>query len=194
MFNGIIYNLGIIKSKNISNNNCYIEVGIDKKFADINIGSSINCNGVCLTLIKKKKKSLFFYLSIESMNISNFKDIQKGDTINLEKSLKFGNRISGHYVQGHVDTTGVVKNISILGKSWFLDIAINKNFVKYLVYKGSISINGVSLTISKILNNSFQIVIIPHTLGLTNLVKLEKKDVVNIEIDIFSKYLFKLKN
>ena len=128
------------------------------------------------------------------MLISNFKYIIKGDIINLEKSLKFGNRISGHYVQGHVDTTGSVKNISILGKSWRLEIIINKNFVKYLVYKGSISINGVSLTISKIINNTFQIVIIPHTLGLTNLLKLKKKDVVNIEFDIFNKYLLKIKN
>jgi len=194
MFNGIIYNLGIIKFKKTSNNNCYIEVNVKKKFTDIKIGSSINCNGVCLTLIKKNVKSLFFYLSKETILISNFKYIVKGDIINLEKSLKFGNRISGHYVQGHVDTTGSVKNISILGKSWRLEITINKNFVKYLVYKGSISINGVSLTISKIINNTFHIAIIPHTLGLTNLVKLKKKDVVNIEFDIFNKYLLKIKN
>ena len=194
MFNGIIYNLGTIKFKKTGNNNCYIEVNVNKKFTDIKIGSSINCNGVCLTLIKKNVKSLFFYLSKETMLISNFKYIIKGDIINLEKSLKFGNKISGHYVQGQVDTTGTVKNISILGKSWRLEIIINKNFVKYLVYKGSISINGVSLTISKIINNTFQIVIIPHTLGLTNLLKLKKKDVVNIEFDIFNKYLLKIKN
>ena len=193
MFNGIIYNLGIIKSKNISNNNCYIEVGIDKKFADINIGSSINCNGVCLTLIKKKKKSLFFYLSIESMNISNFKDIQKGDTINLEKSLKFGNRISGHYVQGHVDTTGIESQIPVLNKSWvvaFNSPSINK---KYLIEKGSISINGVSLTIFEIKKNIFKISIIPHTLKSTNLFKLKKNKQVNIEFDIFGKYLLNLR-
>ena len=103
--------------------------------------------------------------------------------------MKYGNRISGHFVQGHVDTTSKVKTIKFLGKSWFINFKLTKKYKKYLINKGSITINGVSLTISKILKDGFQIVIIPHTLKLTNLVNLRARDVVNVEFDILSKYI-----
>ena len=109
----------------------------------------------------------------------------------MEKPLKFGQRISGHFVQGHVDTTCKIKNIKILGKSWLIDFKLPKNYSKFIVEKGSITINGVSLTIAKIINTGFQIAIIPHTLKLTNLIKLKKNDIVNVEFDILGKYIKK---
>ena len=112
---------------------------------------------------------------------------------NIEKSIKHGNKISGHYVQGHVDTTGRVVNTTILNKTWIVVFEIQKNFQKYLIEKGSIAINGVSLTISKIIKNRFEVNIIPHTLKLTNLTKLKKGNSVNLEFDIFGKYLLNLK-
>ena len=115
--------------------------------------------------------------------------MNKGDLINLEKPLKYGDRISGHFVQGHVDTTSVIKTIDFIGKSWFINFKLLKKYKKYLIQKGSIAINGVSLTISKILKDGFQIVVIPQTLKLTNLIYLKKKDVVNIEIDVLGKYI-----
>ena len=121
-------------------------------------------------------------------NNSNFKKAKNNQIINLEKSLKFGNRISGHFVQGHVDTTAVIKKIENVGKSCRITFSLAKKFKKYIVQKGSISINGVSLTISKILNIGFQITIIPKTLKLTNLIHLKKKDLVNIEFDLIGKY------
>ena len=133
-----------------------------------------------------------FYLSKETLNKTNFKFIKIGNIINIEKSLSYGNKISGHYVQGHVDTNGIVSNIKILDKTWIIKFILKKNFQKYLIEKGSIAINGVSLTISKVKKNIFEINIIPHTLKLTNLVKLKKNDKVNIEFDIFSKYFFNL--
>tara|TARA_B100000700_G_scaffold186567_1_gene205578 strand:- start:1057 stop:1653 length:597 start_codon:yes stop_codon:yes gene_type:complete len=196
MFNGIIYNQG--KILNIKKNPKYvtgssvIEVFSKVKLKKKDIGESVCCDGVCLTLIGIKKNSFFFYLSKETLERSNFNNIKKGQYINIEKSLKYGQKVSGHYIQGHVDTTGKIKKIKIIDKAWVVSILIKKIYLKYLVEKGSISINGVSLTISKIKNDGFEITIIPHTLRLTNLIKIKKKDKVNIEFDIFSKYLLKL--
>ena len=103
--------------------------------------------------------------------------------------MKFGDPISGHFVQGHVDTTSSIKKIRFVGKSWLISFKLLKKYQKYLVNKGSITINGVSLTIAKILKNSFQISIVPHTLKSTNLTKLKVNDTVNIEFDILGKYI-----
>ena len=112
---------------------------------------------------------------------------------NLEKSLVHGQKISGHYVQGHVDTTAEINRINIVDKTWILRLKLhNKNLQKSLIEKASISVNGVSLTVSKVSKIYFEINVIPHTLKLTNLKNLKIKDIVNIEIDIFSKYISKL--
>jgi len=193
MFNGIIYNQGTIKSLRKNRLSLFIEIETSLKFKQNEIGSSVCCNGVCLTLVKILKNSIFFYLSNETLSKYNFKKINLKEKINLEKSLVFGNKISGHYTQGHVDTTGVIKKISIIDKSWTIQIKISNNYKKYIVEKGSVSVNGVSLTVSKIDNFGFEITIIPHTLKMTNLTKLKKNNIVNIEFDIFGKYLIDLK-
>ncbi len=192
MFNGIIYNNGIVKNLKKGKNSLILEVKSNIKISKFEIGSSISCNGVCLTLINLKKNMLSFYLSLETLNRSNFQELRIGDVINIEKSLKYGEKISGNYVQGHIDTVGVIENIKILDKSWFVKISIPKAFRKYLIQKATININGVSLTISKVFEKGFEISIIPHSLKLTNLSKLKFNYKINIEIDIFSKYLFKL--
>ena len=112
----------------------------------------------------------------------------------MEKSLKFGDEVSGHYTQGHVDTVGKIMNIKIIDKTWIIKICISPQFSKFIVEKASIHINGVSLTVSKKQKNFFEINIIPHTLKLTNLKNLKKKDLVNIEFDIFGKYLYEISN
>ena len=198
MFNGIIYNFGIIKrikkSPKYVVGSLVLEIQSDIKFKKTDIGESVCVDGVCLTLIKILKKSFLFYLSKETLNRSNFKYARVGKLLNIEKSLNFGNKVSGHYVQGHVDTTAIVNKITIIDKSWIIDFNLKKKHLIYLIEKGSISVNGVSLTISKVTNKGFQITVIPHTLKLTNLVKLKKNSLVNIEFDIFSKYLLKLTN
>ena len=193
MFNGIIYNQGLIKrlKKNPKyvSGSLVLEIDSNIKLKKSDIGESVSCDGVCLTLIAIGKKSFFFYLSKETLKRSNFRKAKIGNYINIEKSLNHGQKVSGHYVQGHVDTTSKIKKIKIIQKTWVIDFEIKNNFNKYLVEKGSISVNGVSLTISKLTKRGFQINVIPHTLKLTNLVKLKKGDLVNIEFDIFSKYL-----
>ncbi len=198
MFNGIVYNQGLIKSIKKSSRyvagSLVLEVVSDVSFKKADIGESVCCDGVCLTLIRIKKKSFLFYLSKETLKRSNFKNIKVGKYINIEKPLYHGKKISGHYIQGHVDTTSSVKSIKIIDKSWNVRLGLEKKFKKFLVEKGSISINGVSLTISKLRANSFDITIIPHTLKLTNLIKLKRNDKVNVEFDMVGKYLNNIHN
>lgn len=197
MFNGVIYNQGKIKS--IKRNPKYvlgsavIEIESNIKFRKTDIGESVCCDGVCLTLIKIRKKSFLFYLSKETLKRSNFKKTKIGKYINIEKSIFHGKKISGHYIQGHVDSTLKVRKIKIVDKSWIINFSLKDKFKKFIVEKGSVSINGVSLTISKAFKNAFEVTIIPHTLKLTNLVNLKKGDLVNVEFDIFNKYLINLK-
>ena len=189
MFNGIIYKCGKILSIKKNKLSCYVGIKSDLLLKKKNIGSSISCNGVCLTLSKQINKTSYFYLSKETLDRSNFKFLKINQSINLEKSLIYGKELSGHYVQGHVDTTGIIMSIKKIAKSWAVKISIPKKYKKFLVEKASISINGVSLTIGKVKNNIFFIYIIPHTLKLTNLINLKKNNIVNIEFDLFNKYL-----
>jgi riboflavin synthase len=197
MFNGIVYNQGIIK--NIKKNPKYvsgslvIEITSNIKFKKSDIGESVCCDGVCLTLIRIKKRSFLFYLSKETLKRSNFKYAKIGKYINIEKSLLHGQKISGHYVQGHVDSTAKIKTIVLVDKSWVIKLELeNKKLHKYLIEKSSIAINGVSLTLSKVAKRYFEINVIPHTLKLTNLRNLKTSDIINVELDIFGKYILKL--
>ena len=198
MFNGIVYNKGIIK--NIKKSSRYvkgslvIEISSNISFKKTDVGESVSCDGVCLTLIKILKKSFLFYLSKETLKRSNFKNTKIGKFINIEKPLFHGKKISGHYVQGHVDTTSRVQRIKIIDRSWYVKFSLDKKYKKFIVEKGSICINGVSLTISDVNNKSFEITIIPHTLKLTNLINLKKGDIVNIEFDMIGKYLNNIYN
>ena len=189
MFNGIIKNTGKVSRIYKKDNNCFIEVSSKMKFTKDEIGSSISCSGTCLTVEKYNKNIVKFYVSKETLNKTIFKSSKNGDIINLEKPLKFGYPISGHFVQGHVDTTSSIKKISLVGKSWLISFKLLKKYKNYLVPKGSIAINGVSLTIAKILKYGFQISIIPQTLRLTNLIYLKEKDSVNVEFDVLGKYI-----
>jgi len=194
MFNGIIFNQGIIKEilKRKKGINLFLISNLILKKKDL--GISIACDGVCLTLVSIKNKTLEFYLSNETIKRSKFKKIKKGDKINIELPVKYGQKLSGHICQGHVDTVAVVNNKTKVDESYIFDFKINQNFKKQIVEKASILVNGVSLTISKITRKGFQIWVIPHTLKLTNLNNLNKGDLVNIEVDIFSKYVKKYFN
>jgi len=189
MFNGIITHTGKVKKIQIKNNNCILSVFSKINFKKDEIGSSVSCSGACLTLESYKKNISNFYLSKETLKRTIFKYSKKNDIINLEKPLQYESRVSGHFVQGHVDVTSKVDKIFFIGKSWLINFRLPPVYKKYLIKKGSITINGVSLTIVKILKNGFQISIIPHTLKLTNLVNLKKKSMVNIEFDILGKYI-----
>ena len=194
MFNGIIFNQGLVKkiTKRKKGINLFIKSNLKVKKKNICI--SISCDGVCLTLINIKNKLMEFYLSNETLERSKFNNINVGNYINLELPLKFGRSISGHICQGHIDCTAKVFSIKKIDKSYLFDFIVKQKERVNLIDKASICINGTSLTISKKTKKGFQSWIIPHTLKLTNLSKLKKDDLVNIEIDILSKYVKKYLN
>ena len=148
MFNGIIKKTGKIKKITKSKKNFFVEIISNIKFSRSEIGSSISCSGACLSLDKQNGKTSRFFISKETLDKTNFKYSKIGDIINLEKSIKFGEPVSGHIIQGHVDTTSQIRKIKFVGKSWYIDMKVSKKYRSYLIQKGSISINGVSLTIS----------------------------------------------
>ena len=189
MFNGIIYNQGIIDKIIKRSKGLNIFVKSNLKVSKTDIGLSVSCDGVCLTLISFKSNIMEFYLSKETIIRSKFKFLKIKDKINLELPLKYGTKISGHICQGHVDTIGVVKNIKKIDKSFLFDFEIPAKQRKHIIEKASICVNGISLTISKVTKKGFQIWIIPHTFKETNLSSLNKYSLVNIEIDILSKYV-----
>ena len=189
MFNGIIYNQGVITKiiKRPKGLNIFVKSNL--KISKNDIGLSVACDGVCLTLISYKLKIMEFYLSNETINRSKFKFLKIKDKINLELPLKYGTKISGHICQGHIDSVGKVISIKKIDKSFLFDFEIVKKERKHLIEKASICVNGISLTISKVTKKGFQIWIIPHTFKETNLSSLNKSSLVNIEIDILSKYV-----
>ena len=189
MFNGIIFNRGVVKKilKRSKGIEIFIKTNLNLKKKDI--GVSVACDGVCLTLISINKKLFEFYLSNETIKRSKFNNLKINDVINLELPLKYGQKISGHICQGHVDTVGKILDIKKIDKSYLFDFEINKKERKNVIEKASICINGISLTISKVTAKGFQIWIIPHTFRLTNLSNLKKGSLVNVEIDILSKYV-----
>ena len=189
MFNGIIYNQGIVTKiiKRQKGLNIFIKSNLRVSKKDM--GLSVACDGVCLTLISYKSKIMEFYLSKETIVRSKFKFIKLKDKINLELPLKYGKNISGHICQGHIDTVGKVTSIKKIDKSFLFEFEIPIKERKHLIEKASICVNGISLTISKVTKKGFQIWIIPHTYKETNLSTLKKYGLVNIEIDILSKYV-----
>ena len=189
MFNGIIYNQGLITKiiKRPKGLNIFIKSKLNVSKKDM--GLSVACDGVCLTLISFNSKIMEFYLSNETIIRSKFRFMKIKDKINLELPLKYGKKISGHICQGHIDTVGKIISIKKIDKSFLFDFEVPKKERKNLIEKASICVNGISLTISKVTKKGFQIWIIPHTYNETNLSTLSKSSLVNIEIDILSKYV-----
>ena len=189
MFNGIIFNKGLITKILKRPKGINLFVKSDIKLTPKDIGVSVACDGVCLTLITVKNKIMEFYLSNETIKRSKFKYTKLNDKINLELPLKYGQKISGHICQGHIDTIGKILDIKKIDKSYLFEFEVPIKERKNLIEKASICVNGISLTISKVTKKGFQIWIIPHTFKETNLSNLREKSLVNIEIDILSKYV-----
>ena len=189
MFNGIIFNQGVIAKIERRPKGINIFIKSDLKLSKKDIGVSISCDGVCLTLITLTGKLMEFYLSDETIQRSKFKFLKIKDKINLELPLKYGQKISGHICQGHIDTVGKISDIKLIDKSYLFEFEIVKKERVNLIEKASVCINGISLTISKLTKKGFQVWVIPHTFKLTNLSTLKKSSPINIEIDILSKYV-----
>ena len=162
--------------------------------AKVTIGDSVAIDGACLSVTNIQGDILSFFVSLESIDKTIIQYYQPKAKINIELPMKPNGYLGGHYVLGHVDATAVVKDIIEGEKAWFINIEVPEQFVKYVVYKGSIAINGVSLTINQVRENIIELCIIPVTLEKTNLALLEKNSLVNIEFDILAKYTEQLLN
>ena len=192
MFSGIIENKGyVLKFEKQKDFRLVLDTNL--KYKDIKKGSSVCCNGICLTVISKKKKKkytqLSFDVSQETINCSNFNVIKKGDEINIEKSLRVGDEISGHFVFGHVDDTSKLISIKKVGDSHEIKLEISKKIKKFIAKKGSVSLNGISLTVNQVKNNFIVINIIPFTWLNTNLKGLKIGDRINLEVDMLARYV-----
>ncbi len=194
MFTGIIKTTGLIKKKEESGRN--IMLGIrpaDETFlSDVGEGASISVNGVCLTVTAVDKGSFSAFIAAETYNITNLRDIHSNDPVNLEKALKINDRLDGHIVMGHVDDTGIVTSIRKLHEDYKLEIKIPPGLTKYVIKKGSITLNGISLTVADIRSNLLSFSIIPSTYKKTNIPQMKSGKKVNIEVDMFAKYAEKL--
>ena len=195
MFTGIIQAKGSIHEVHSSEKGAVLVInsnGLD--LTDSNVGDSIAVNGVCLTATELKKNSFTADVSQETLSCTTFSELTKGQHVNLEKSLRLNQGIDGHLVSGHVDGIGEVDSVYTEGVSTRLKIKAMSGLMKYIAKKGSICINGVSLTVNSVVGNIFDVNIIPHTFSATTLGSLNEKSKVNLEIDIIARHVEQLIN
>ena len=195
MFTGIIQAKGSIHEVHSSEKGAVLVInsnGLD--LTDSNVGDSIAVNGVCLTATELKKNSFTADVSQETLSCTTFSELTKGQHVNLEKSLRLNQGIDGHLVSGHVDGIGEVDSVYTEGVSTRLKIKAMRGLMKYIAKKGSICINGVSLTVNSVVGNIFDVNIVPHTFSATTLGSLNEKSKVNLEIDIIARHVEQLIN
>lgn len=189
MFSGIVEKTGRLEKIENKGGKIYFTINAGDFLRGLEIGDSLACDGVCLTVIKIKNGRFTVELMPETLRLTKFSQVKSGDSINLEKSLRLGERISGHFVMGHVDAAGEAVKINKGGADISLTVKVPVKIIKYLAYKGSVSLNGVSLTIAGRGKDWFKVYLIGHTLKVTNLGKLRVGDKVNIEVDTIARYL-----
>ena len=189
MFTGIIEETGTIKKKKLNQDGMELTIHAEKVLEDLKVNDSISCSGVCLTVTKLKDTCFFVQLVEETLNRTNAKFWEIDTEINLERSLLPTTRLGGHFVQGHVDTTIKIKDIHQNNESAIWNFEMPKNIKNYIVEKGSICLDGISLTISNKFHDSFSVALIPHTLEITTWKNKKISDSINVEVDMMAKYL-----
>jgi riboflavin synthase len=192
MFTGIIQGSGKVKRLTINGADAVLEIESQMNLNDVSIGDSIAVNGACLTVTTKSQTAFTADVSAETLAKTTLKILKAGEKVNLEKSLKVGGFVGGHFVLGHVDTTGRILSKTQKSGSIILAIEIGDGLSRYIVEKGSIAIDGVSLTVNKLEKGRFYVNIIPHTAENTTLLTKKEADLVNIETDVLGKYVEKL--
>ena len=191
MFTGIIETIGEIRSLKKEGDNLHIEI-ISSLTPELKVDQSIALNGVCLTVVKIKEESYVVTAIKETIDKTNIRDLVNGNLVNLERAMKLGDYLDGHLVQGHIDQTGVCKEIVYVDGSHYFTFQYNDEYGNITIEKGSITINGVSLTVVNSKENEFSVAIIPYTFNNTNFKELKINIKVNLEFDIVGKYLKKL--
>jgi riboflavin synthase len=189
MFSGIIADVGIIEHTEDRDGGLSLSVATHAlDMEDVQLGDSIAVNGVCLTVVKIDGKRFSVNVSRETLNCTTGLEVQ-GARVNLEKALRLADRLGGHLVSGHVDGVGEVVEFTDLDESWKLGVRVPQSLAKYIAVKGSITINGVSLTVNQVEGDVFSVNLIPYTLEVTTLNELRVGDKVNVEIDLIARYV-----
>ncbi|HHG74457.1 MAG TPA: riboflavin synthase [Persephonella sp.] len=192
MFTGLIEEVGKVSKIEKRSDGIMIQIKAEKILDDLKIGDSVALNGVCLTVVEIENGKISFDVSQETAVRSNLPELKAGDPVNLERALRLSDRLGGHIVQGHVDTVGFIKSINLKGQHTEFIFQFPEEFQDLVVEKGSIAIDGISLTVNYIMDNRISINIIPHTIQNTNLKERKTGDKVNIEFDILGKYIKKM--
>lgn len=187
MFTGLVEEVGRVLSLKKSSEGGILTV--ETSLEGIKVGDSVAVNGACLTVVEVKQGSVSFELSPETLSRTNLRLLKVGDFVNLERALRLGDRLGGHIVQGHVDFTAKIVSFRNIGKHWELIVEIPKGWEKYFVEKGSVALDGISLTINSVYGGKISINVIPHTYENTNLKFRKVGDLLNVETDIIGKYV-----
>lgn len=194
MFTGIIVEMGEIISLKRKTGGASLSLKSEDVARDAKIGDSISINGVCLTAVEAKGGVITFDLSDETLRSTNLGQLKSGDRVNLEPSLRPDSKLGGHFVTGHVDGVGRIRSKTIMGNAFKIEVGVGKDMMDFLVEKGSVAVDGISLTVVDILKDGFTVVIIPHTARLTTMGFKGPGDTVNIEVDILGKYVARFLN
>lgn len=190
MFTGLVEEAApVLSLKAVSEGSALLTVEAPLVAQGIGIGDSVAVNGCCLTVTTAKGNAITFDLLSETLARTNLGALQPGALVHLERALPANGRLGGHFVQGHVDCTAPLIAMEQVGQDHRMEVALPSNFAHYVVYKGSIALNGISLTVAEVLEKSFVVWIIPHTYAVTNLRTLKPGDAINIEFDLLAKYL-----
>lgn len=189
MFTGLIEDVGRVVAVPAREEPKRLQITAARLALEAEVGASVAVNGCCLTVASRQESELTFDLLQETLERTNLKALARGSLVNLEQALKANARVGGHFVQGHVDCTAPVLALDERGADLRIEIALPGDFAQYVVEKGSIAIDGISLTVGKVRQNSFEVWIIPHTRSQTNLASARQGDLVNLEFDLLAKYV-----
>ncbi len=194
MFTGIIEELGTVKRMDRGSNSCQLCFLASKVLEEIKLGDSIAINGVCLTVTSFSREYFVADMMAETLSKTNLKDLKNGQRVNLERAVRMGDRMGGHLVQGHIDAIGTIIEQQKVDIARILRIRASAEVLDYLVAKGSVAIDGISLTVVEVFPDSFSVSIIPHTANMTTLSLKKPGETVNVESDIIGRYVEKLLN
>lgn len=191
MFTGIVEEIGIVKSIKRGAKSAVLNIQAAKVLEDMKIGDSLNTNGICLTVTEFDSKGFTVDVMFETIKRTNLNDLLPGSKVNLERALRISDRLGGHLVSGHIDGTGTITHVKKDDNAILYTIECDETIVKYIIEKGSVGIDGISLTVVYVNDKSFTVSIIPHTVEMTNLSEKNRGDMVNIECDMIGKYVEK---
>ncbi|MCB0821223.1 MAG: riboflavin synthase [Bacteroidales bacterium] len=191
MFTGLIEEIGIVENIKWGTSSAQLTIAAKKVLTDLKVGDSVNTNGACLTVIKFDKKAMTVDVMTETINRTNLKQLTVGSMVNLERALMAGSRLGGHMVSGHIDGTGIMVSLKKDDIATWIKIQTDEKIMKYIVSKGSVALDGISLTIAGVYADAFEVSVIPHTSSETTLLKKRPGDKINIECDIIGKYVEK---